>query len=521
MGRRTPRRGCTAAGAPAGRGSPGSSGWPGSGRRLSLRNAGRDLGLELRRVRLARGEDDADPWVEVRNGIDQGRDPLLAGHPSDEQDVRGLGIDLVPRQRVALRIRREGDRVDPVVDDVDPGIVDLEVLEHVLAGRVADRDDGIGLLQRLALDPGRGVVAAPQLLALPWPQRLEGVDGHDQRQPVGLAHDQAAEVRVPGVAMDEVRVRGVDGHGQVPAEGTEDRAQRLSDVVGPSGGRVPANAPARLVVGLVAEGPDVELDSPRSAFASSATCTPAPPYTDGGNSLVSMTTRIGPAYRVRLRARGAARVDGPGILPHSIQRTTDDQDRPCFATSLRPTPRARPARRGHDLRDLREPDRAVPEPGRWRGGGHGQPRDRAGGGALRPVADRPSRDRGGDRVGRVRRPDPGDRRAGRGDDRDGPRRARGRPRRGAARAAAGRGGRHGHRSGDDGGRVLARRPAAPHGAAEPRAARAGGLRPGRARSPLPGPRAPGPAPRGADDGHPGRDGHLGRVRVLGSHHHLP
>jgi hypothetical protein len=159
----------------------------------------------------------------VRDGGHQGGDPLLAGHAADEQDVRLLRVDPMALQRLGAGVRTEGQGVDPVVDDMDTGRVHVEMVEDVLAGRVAHRDDGVRPLERLALHPGRGVVAAPQLLPLPRPQRLEGMDRDDERQPIPLADHQAPEVGVPGVAVDEVRRRGVASHGQVPAERRQHR----------------------------------------------------------------------------------------------------------------------------------------------------------------------------------------------------------------------------------------------------------------------------------------------------------
>jgi hypothetical protein len=78
---------------------------------------------------------------------------------------------------VALQGGRRGGRpvqaeVDPVVDDVDAGQIDVEVLCDVVAGALGDGHDGIGHLDRRLLHPGRGVVAAPKLLALPRSERL-------------------------------------------------------------------------------------------------------------------------------------------------------------------------------------------------------------------------------------------------------------------------------------------------------------------------------------------------------------
>ena len=90
-------------------------------------------------------------------------------------------VDPVARQRIGGGVGREEVSVDPVVDDADPLRLDREVAEHVVARPLADRDDGVGRLERGPLDPAREVVAAAELLALPRPERLERVDRDDQR----------------------------------------------------------------------------------------------------------------------------------------------------------------------------------------------------------------------------------------------------------------------------------------------------------------------------------------------------
>ena len=67
-----------------------------------------------------------------------------------------------------------------------------------------DRDHRVGVLQRRPLAEARQRVAAAELLRLPRPQRLERVHGGDVRDAVHELGQVAAEVRVPGVAVDEV-----------------------------------------------------------------------------------------------------------------------------------------------------------------------------------------------------------------------------------------------------------------------------------------------------------------------------
>ena len=159
--------------------------------------------------------------------------------------------------------------VDAVVDDVDPVGRHLEVREHVVARPLAHGDHRVRRLERGPLDPARQVVAAAELLALPRPQRLERVDGHHQRHRVRPLHQQARQVAVPGVAVDEVRVGRVGGHGQVAGEGLPGGAQPLVAGRQVARRRVAA-APAILppASSLVAEGAHLDRDRGRAARAS-------------------------------------------------------------------------------------------------------------------------------------------------------------------------------------------------------------------------------------------------------------
>src|SRR3970282_829759 len=78
-------------------------------------DASRDLRGKLGGVGLPGGKDDANPAVEVRDGVDEVDDPLLAGDPPDEQGVWLVRVDPVFRQDVGRRIRDEEGRIDTVV----------------------------------------------------------------------------------------------------------------------------------------------------------------------------------------------------------------------------------------------------------------------------------------------------------------------------------------------------------------------------------------------------------------------
>ena len=108
---------------------------------------------DLRRVGRARAEHDRGPRREVADRPDEMDDALLARDPADEQDVRHGRVDPVPLQRVGRLLGAVLVGVDPVVDDRDPLLGDVEVGEDVVLRALRHRDDGVGHLERRPLHP--------------------------------------------------------------------------------------------------------------------------------------------------------------------------------------------------------------------------------------------------------------------------------------------------------------------------------------------------------------------------------
>ena len=174
------------------------------------------LGSDLRRVRAARTDHELVLGVELQRRCQEMRKTLLPGDASVEERVGAVRVDAVASHRFLGGPAFVDLGVDPVVDDVNAGRIDGRVaLEHVIANAARNGDHCVRRLDRGALAKKRECVAAAQLLCLPWPQRLEAVDGHHVRDRPHELGEIPAEVGVPGVAVRNVAAFERGGHGQV------------------------------------------------------------------------------------------------------------------------------------------------------------------------------------------------------------------------------------------------------------------------------------------------------------------
>ena len=99
--------------------------------------------------------------------------------------------------------------VDSVAHDVHARGVQRRIrVEDVDSHAVADGDDGVGVLDGVALDPRRDPVAAAELFGLPGPSRLERVRGEDVRDAVEHGGEMTGQPGVPGVRVHDVGARG-------------------------------------------------------------------------------------------------------------------------------------------------------------------------------------------------------------------------------------------------------------------------------------------------------------------------
>ena len=189
---------------------------------------GRGLEGDLRRVRRSGAEHELGVRVDRRRGLEQVHEPLLARDPADEDDRRAVRVDPVALEHVGAAIGAVLVGVDPVVDHARPRRVDRRIAGEDLGEvRRRDGDDRVSRLERRPLGEARERVAAAELLLLPRAHRLEAVHRRDVRDPVDELREVAAEVRVPGVAVDELGARRPGGHREIDRERLERRGVRL------------------------------------------------------------------------------------------------------------------------------------------------------------------------------------------------------------------------------------------------------------------------------------------------------
>ena len=117
------------------------------------------------------------------------------------------------------------------------------------------------MLHRGPFHPGAEMVAVAKLLDLPRAERLERMDAEHERDVPEPAREQAAHVGVPGVAVDDVGIDRVLGHGQRALERVKHAGKaRVGVLLGLGPARVAADGEVRLVAPLLAEAAHLDRD---------------------------------------------------------------------------------------------------------------------------------------------------------------------------------------------------------------------------------------------------------------------
>jgi hypothetical protein len=97
---------------------------------------------------------------------------------------------------------------------------------------VGNGDDGIGHFDRGFFEPNGEIVTAAELFPLPRTERLEGMDGEDEGKAVVQLREDAAEMGIPGVEVDDVRIDSVRVEIEAALKGTKDGMERFRRGVG-------------------------------------------------------------------------------------------------------------------------------------------------------------------------------------------------------------------------------------------------------------------------------------------------
>ena len=164
----------------------------------------------------APAEDHLYARPDVLHGVDQMNDPLLAGDPADEEYEPLLGVDLILGQDGPIGSRLVLAQVDPVMDDPNPVVVNSIEGMNVLAHRLGNGDDAIGILVGGPLDPGTRSIRGAELLDLPGAVGFQRMRRQDQARPGELLGETAGQVGVPRMAMDNIHALEHPRHDQVP-----------------------------------------------------------------------------------------------------------------------------------------------------------------------------------------------------------------------------------------------------------------------------------------------------------------
>ena len=106
--------------------------------------------------------------------------------------------------------------------------IDIEESQDVAPRPLRHGDHRIGHFGRCFFQPGRTIVAVPQLFTFPRPERFQRMNRQNHRDMVIQFGQNTAEMRVSCVAMDDIRVHT---HG-VEIRATTDRSKHRIQILG-------------------------------------------------------------------------------------------------------------------------------------------------------------------------------------------------------------------------------------------------------------------------------------------------
>ena len=150
---------------------------------------------------------------------------LLPGDTANEGNDGAVTVDAQLIEEFGLA-RLPQLRIDAVEDDMDLVRVDIGVdIEDGGLHACRHSNDGVSILNGVALRPRGDVVTAAELFALPRAVGFERVCGDHVWNSVELPRKVASKAGVPGVRVRDIGCRCPVGHAQA-------RAQRLKRAVG-------------------------------------------------------------------------------------------------------------------------------------------------------------------------------------------------------------------------------------------------------------------------------------------------
>src|SRR6516162_17795 len=116
-------------------------------------------------------------------------------------------------------------RINAVIDNPNALWIDVEKTQYIPLGFLRDSNYRISHLHCGALQPTRTVVAVSQLLAFPWTQGFQRMDGQNHRNVIVNFGENCPKMCVPGVAMDDICVDAYSIEIDRSADRSEDRVQ--------------------------------------------------------------------------------------------------------------------------------------------------------------------------------------------------------------------------------------------------------------------------------------------------------
>ena len=121
--------------------------------------------------------------------LQQVRQTLLSGDAADEQERGLIAVDVVAFEHLPawIVVSRSFELAHSDAVVYHDHLVRVKVRiggEDILTHARGYGDHAVGMLVGVFLSPGAQIVAAAQLLTLPWAERFEGMRGDDQRRSV-------------------------------------------------------------------------------------------------------------------------------------------------------------------------------------------------------------------------------------------------------------------------------------------------------------------------------------------------